>query len=307
LRWRAGRNSYVRDCWSRSGSQAGPAFRDYPHVLITGSGGGRWYNSEPTNEASTSDQTLEFRSIKVDGTSEPLHFYQMNASERCNGQSGIEIANASNVTIYSIKHEDGHKNAPEALRVTNSRNIRVFGHAGNGGNDMVAGDDMYHIENCESILLANLAIMAAFTAIPTRPWDMIDETFGAARVHLSGDKSPIYYKRGTISGCAPQFSANPLSRPPATPGIAYTASSLAVEASDEDGSSAQLTFSLVSPASSWLTVAPNGTLSGNPSAFNGGLNVFRVRVTDAAGMYSDAELRIVVAADSAASNWQDFK
>ena len=91
---------------------------------------------------------------------------------------------------------------------------------------------------------------------------------------------------------APAFTANPVTRPNAAYDVAYT-STLAANATDADGDA--LTFSKVSgPA--WLSVSPDGTLSGTPAQANLGLNSFTVRVADAFGLSADATLNITVTA-----------
>ncbi|MCU0779605.1 MAG: Ig domain-containing protein, partial [Akkermansiaceae bacterium] len=44
----------------------------------------------------------------------------------------------------------------------------------------------------------------------------------------------------------------------------------------------------------WLTIAPDGALSGKPENSDVGPNLFTVRVTDAEGLFAEAELRIEV-------------
>jgi len=92
---------------------------------------------------------------------------------------------------------------------------------------------------------------------------------------------------------APVFTADPLTKPDASEGEAYSGS-LAGDASDVDAGDT-LTFSKVGgPA--WLSVAPNGALSGTPGAGDAGLNTFTVRVTDAANAFDETTLRITVIA-----------
>lgn len=94
-----------------------------------------------------------------------------------------------------------------------------------------------------------------------------------------------------MSGRAPAFTADPISKPAATAGTAWN-HSLVLNATDPDAGSV-LTFSKVSgPA--WLTVAPDGRISGLPAASDAGLNRFVVRVTDQTLLADDAVMNITV-------------
>ena len=94
------------------------------------------------------------------------------------------------------------------------------------------------------------------------------------------------------AGLPPRFTTDgSLTRPDAVPGQPYN-HSLALSAADPTAGTV-FSFAKVSgPA--WLTVVPDGRISGLPSAADAGTNVFRVRVTDPSLYSADAELRIVV-------------
>ena len=88
----------------------------------------------------------------------------------------------------------------------------------------------------------------------------------------------------------PYFLADPVSKPDAIQGAAFTGS-LAADAADWENQA--LTFSKVSgPA--WLQVAADGTLTGTPGSGDAGPNSFVVRVTDSLGATNDATLNITV-------------
>lgn len=93
---------------------------------------------------------------------------------------------------------------------------------------------------------------------------------------------------------APAFTADPVTAASAMAGIPYSGPSLAAHATDPNLAQGDtLGFTkLGGPA--WLEVAPDGTLSGTPQASDLGLNVFSVRVSDAAGATADADLQITV-------------
>jgi hypothetical protein len=97
----------------------------------------------------------------------------------------------------------------------------------------------------------------------------------------------------------PVFTSDPISKPNATSGQAYSGS-LSGNASDPDAD--PLTFAKTAgPA--WLTVAANGSLGGTPSASDQGSNSFTVSVSDGRGGSDTATVLInVVAALGAPSN-----
>ncbi len=109
--------------------------------------------------------------------------------------------------------------------------------------------------------------------------------------------SEIWSLWGQSANQAPVFSPSLITLPAANGLQPYTGQTLATYASDPDGN--PLTFTkLNGPA--WLTVASNGTLSGQPGAGDNGENTFFVRVTDPFGASSDATLVIQSFAPQAA-------
>jgi hypothetical protein len=111
------------------------------------------------------------------------------------------------------------------------------------------------------------------------------------------DGPEIWSLWGQSANQAPVFSSAEITLPAASSLDPYTGQSLASFASDPDSN--PLTFSkLNGPA--WLTVAANGTLSGQPGSGDGGEATFVVRVTDPSGATSDALLKIQVFAREAA-------
>lgn len=105
------------------------------------------------------------------------------------------------------------------------------------------------------------------------------------------DGSEIWSLWGQSANHAPVFSTDVISLPTANALNGYTGQSLAPFASDPN--SEPLSFAKIhGPA--WLTVAPDGTLSGQPGPGDSGPNTFIVRVTDPAGATSDATLELEV-------------
>ncbi|BCU76389.1 LamG-like jellyroll fold domain-containing protein [Luteolibacter sp. LG18] len=104
----------------------------------------------------------------------------------------------------------------------------------------------------------------------------------------------------TNTNDAPSFTANPITGADATENMAYSGS-VASYGADVDTGDTRTYSKLAGPG--WLTVAPNGDLSGKPGASDSGLNVFTVKVTDAAGASATTELDITVALLSPNGVW----
>jgi hypothetical protein len=90
----------------------------------------------------------------------------------------------------------------------------------------------------------------------------------------------------------PAFITDPISKPNATQGEAYSGT-IASDASDPDADT--LTFTKTS-GPSWLSVASNGALIGTPAAANVGTNSFTVNVSDGRGGSDTATLQFTVLA-----------
>ncbi len=91
----------------------------------------------------------------------------------------------------------------------------------------------------------------------------------------------------------PSFAANPFTLPAIAAGQNYSGT-IATNATDPNSGDA-LTFArLTGPT--WLTVSPNGVLSGTPLSANIGINSFIVSVTDSGGLAGAAALNILVTA-----------
>jgi len=90
---------------------------------------------------------------------------------------------------------------------------------------------------------------------------------------------------------APRFVSDPLLKPAATPGGAYT-ETLANSVIDTN-TNETLTFSKLS-GPQWLAVAASGMLAGTPGPADLGTNSFTVRVIDSTGFTDDATVLIVV-------------
>ncbi len=111
---------------------------------------------------------------------------------------------------------------------------------------------------------------------------------------LSDAQIAALYASYPAANSAPVFTNDSFTALGATAGESYL-TSVASTATDPDQGDT-LTFSLQS-SSTWLSISPDGTLSGTPSAADIGTQVHVIRVTDAAGAFDEANFSLSVSAD----------
>lgn len=109
-----------------------------------------------------------------------------------------------------------------------------------------------------------------------------------------------YTRMGNLNA-APVFTADPIVGADATENVAYVGS-LAGSATDAEGD--PLAYAKVS-GPDWLFIATDGTLSGTPTGFDVGVNIFTVSVSDGLATPVEAALNITViaATPNDFSNW----
>ncbi len=203
LNWRAGRHSICRGVgfmlqprvgFGRRIPQHAP--RGTPFVQVSSHGGGKWYNFESGKGLSDPG----YRQILVDGTSEPLAFYQC-CPEGARSEADMEIRNAKNVSIYGLKSEGNSYN----LWLRHCENVKLFGYGGNASGQ--AGSTLFRIEDCEDFLLAGLidqpmpvgkeAIRGAVGTDPTKYRMVIETLPDGSTFETAPLDRPILYQRGT--------------------------------------------------------------------------------------------------------------
>ncbi len=119
--------------------------RHHPWVLVTGSGGGRWFHF-------WCDQTQGgsgYRILRIQGTREPFSIYACNP-EHSRSEYEMDILDSQNVMIYNLKSEC---NAPNLL-ICRSRNIALFSSGGDA--TVPEGEALYRIQDSSDILLTLL-------------------------------------------------------------------------------------------------------------------------------------------------------
>jgi len=147
LHWRAGgeslvRNIYpIRDIWHPHAIAM-----SHPMVVLSGSAGGRWYTQTLLGWWS---QGPDYRHLLVDGTRQPLRFYHLQP-QHARSDSMVEMRNARNVDIYSMKAEGD----VTILWLNKCENVRLFGYGGNASPS--PGRAIIRLDDCSKILLAHI-------------------------------------------------------------------------------------------------------------------------------------------------------
>ena len=198
LRWRAGRNSVVRNIHPAATfwhPDAPPAL--HPMVQVTGHGGGRWYDFLVVHWWG---QSPEYRHLLVAGTREPLRFYMANP-EHGRGIAQMEIRDAANIDFYSIKAECSFV----TLWARRTRNLRVFGYG--GWAHPWHGWQILRFDECDDFLIANANPQLGTSprgkwnalVLPTHysKWSLLEDTpAGAPAVRIPGNGQFVLYRRG---------------------------------------------------------------------------------------------------------------
>jgi hypothetical protein len=211
LAWRSGARSVFRavEFSHRSlwlpGAGSGPRrasapLRSHPLVLITGHGGGNWYNFREGGEYV---QAPGYRHLLVEGTSGPLNFYQLSP-QHVSSDVAVELRRVQNVSVFGTKYEG----SSPMLLVADSANVRCFGHGGNG--KPVADSVLFQFERSRDFLVANAvegptkigekSLSHRLGGTDPRQWSMLDDRpDNALECRTASLDRPVLYQRGAPS------------------------------------------------------------------------------------------------------------
>jgi hypothetical protein len=181
LLWRCGGRSIFRSVEALGRAEVSPA-----PVVISGHGGGNWYNFR--------DRRARLLADRAQG---PLRFYQFSVQHVTS-----EFRNAAHVDFFGTKYEG---NDP-MLTFSDCDHIRLFGHGGNAKGR--AGASLFVFERTPNFLFANAvdgptkigSKTASHKEGSTDPrlWHMlIDRPTGSAEVKLPPLERPVLYQRGS--------------------------------------------------------------------------------------------------------------
>ncbi|MBI5385098.1 MAG: hypothetical protein HZA90_10470 [Verrucomicrobia bacterium] len=208
LHWRSGGRSVFRAVeflhapmrLGAAGRGSPPAPRHHPIVLVTGHGGGNWYNFREGGEYA---QAPDFRLLLIDGTRAPLNFYQCSP-QHVSSDFAMELRHAQNVSLFGTKYEGS---AP-MLRAADCAQLRLFGHGGNG--KPVAGSSLFQFERCRDFTVANAvegptkigekSLSHRRGGTDPRQWSMLAERSEAGvETKTTPLDRPVLYRRGAPS------------------------------------------------------------------------------------------------------------
>jgi len=209
LKWQSGGDSLVRDVnfitqpLSGYKSPGGAEERNLPLVLVTGNGGGRWYNFF---QESHRGQGRDYRHLLIHDTDGPFAIYQCNP-EHALSETNMEIRSARHVSLYGVKSEGNRC----VIKIEDSDHVRVFGYGGNAA--ALERQSLFVIRNAPDFLIANAVDSPRMPPVkslnpgigrgvdPTL-WYMISEELGSGKEFktLPLDR-PVIYRRGDpVSG-----------------------------------------------------------------------------------------------------------
>lgn len=216
LLWRAGADSIFRAVNTTRFSEYGYAYApgkklppdsSNPLVVVTGNGGGKWYNF---NQGGADYVAPVYRHILIDGTSRPLRFYQFNP-EHARTEANAEVRGASNVDFYGVK---GEGNYP-VLWIRDSNNVSVYGYGGNAvafeasyqfpPNFAQFMPSLFRIERTPNVRLTQLVDEPRVSGdhpvfgvgVDPNLWHMLLEvTPSGLQVYTEVLDRPVLYKRG---------------------------------------------------------------------------------------------------------------
>jgi hypothetical protein len=210
LHWRSGQQSVFRaveffhapvrvPSLGQGPGRAPSAPRHHPLVLVTGHGGGRWYNFREGGEY---PQAPNYRHLLVEGAAGPLNFYQFSP-QHVSSDLAVELRGASNVSFFGVKYEG----SSPAMRASDCARIKVFGHGGNG--KPVADRALYYFERSREFLVANLvegptrigekSLSHRLGSTDPRLWPMLlDHPENGAEIKTTPLDRPVLYRRGGL-------------------------------------------------------------------------------------------------------------
>jgi hypothetical protein len=220
LKWQSGAGSVVQNVnFDRRIVGSGVPL-NFPLVLITANGGGRWYNFQHQSDAHQNENVgSAYRNLLITGPTPPtkptpapaLKFYMFNPETNSNNINNVEIKNRSNIDVYQSKFE-GRKSP--SVRISDSSDIRWIGVGGNAYTE--AGEVVMSVVDCKDFLISSFSNQANYLDncvtvggvetcdLATDPllFNRFKETlsnppFGTdSSITLPGQKQAVVYRRG---------------------------------------------------------------------------------------------------------------
>ena len=208
LHWRCGGRSVfrsveinefsIRGFTPRKKGEPQAGERNHPLVLISGHGGGRWYNFRA---GFGYNQGKNYRHLLAQESTGELNFYQFSPQHAVS-EIATEFRGARHVSVFGAKYEG---NEPMMV-FRDCDDVRLFGHGGNGTGRV--GGALFIFERTPNFLFANgvegptrigAQTPKGFNQVTNDPreWHMVIERPAAgAETRLPPLERPVLYKRG---------------------------------------------------------------------------------------------------------------
>ncbi len=204
LRWQVGRFSATA-CLSLNRDYVSPtnlvSLTPQIRMWITGNGGGRHYGY---NTETIGLGGADSRGLKIsDTTGEPIHVYGVNSEsvkraleDATTGymRTNIEITNADNVRLYSMKREGS---APTCI-ITDCRNVALYA----GGGFMETHQDNNQVLGSSSGILIAMILTQAHNATASGTNVYEDVAGGGGSFSIGWPNGVSLYKRGILDTAA---------------------------------------------------------------------------------------------------------
>jgi len=204
VHWRAGRRSTicainVTKQWHRMAQKKYIA-NPHDYYKFTDHGGGRHYFLAPSWR--WLGRNPDCRAVRIAGTREPLSIYGLNleltaGNEENRPRAEVEIANASNVRIYSVKRE---MSSP-TLVVRDSSNIGLFGH-GRMGIPFKGSGGQFQFYGRSKNLTIGFAVKDTAGRSPNGEPLLREHLAGGKPVEILWPDALSVYKRGELDDAA---------------------------------------------------------------------------------------------------------
>jgi hypothetical protein len=210
LLWRSGGSSVVRSYHASHKPSVGYGAPSAPYdenisaqVLITGHGGGRWYNWYQEGHGMVygkDEQDPRFRQMVISNTCGPISFYQMNP-EGSESYARVEIIKAAEVNIYGLKSEGNQL----VVFARDSGCVRIFGYGGNAS--ALPGSSLLRFENMEKILVAGIMprsmkpgkkMLGLSVSQDPAVWQLITNVQNGKTESTKPLERPVVYRQGDL-------------------------------------------------------------------------------------------------------------
>lgn len=203
LNWQAGAGSMVQNvAFDRRIVGSGTSI-NFPLILITNNGGGRWYNFQHQSSSYQNESAgSSYRNLLVSGTTQALKFYMFNPETDSQNIYNAEFDGCTNIDVFQSKFEG--RESP-SVRMANSSDIRWIGVGGNGYTDpfVAAPEDseaFFDVYRCWNFVISSFAnqanVQASTVTHPDEFYRLKETKTDGTVIVTPGQKQAVVYRRG---------------------------------------------------------------------------------------------------------------